>query len=489
MNVNKKIDILFDYVYIKNICNIPMQLQQSCDIKHLSQLPDITNYTIVSDDKTYQKTWEISSDFCSSTITGSINPENNEYIGKCVVRYKGGLSGTGERNKVVKYVGPIRREGEGIEYYTNGDIFYGTFKDNVKHGPGKLYFKDMSLKYDGIWENDILQGTITGYLFDDNGTQYYFGQIHNNCPNGIGCLIKNGKYIQVGIWSDEKITHFLKFTESGKLKYHLFEHEHNIINQKYIAFTRDKSIESLMNLKEYLIPSTIDKLKIQEYDKDSYNTRYIGEIVMIDGEYKYNGQGIYCFKDYIFKGMICNNKIIEGNFTKVNSEVLASGTYLNLSVSDLDITETIDVRKYLIKGTVPCIFKCGLENRRQNCRYTGTFANGTFEHGILEIVNSYKLYEGGFDVNVQVFTANYTTIDKLNYSGQGTEYYDNVHVKYDGYWKQGKYNGDGSFFNGETFTMEYSGNHVNGIRNGAGTLFDPEGNVIWAGNFREGDIA
>jgi len=98
------------------------------------------------------------------------------------------------------------------------------------------------------------------------------------------------------------------------------------------------------------------------------------------------------------------------------------------------------------------------------------------------------LYEGNFDTNVQVFLENYATIDKPPYYGQGTEYYDADHIKYDGQWKQGKYHGDGSFFNAETFTMEYSGAHVNGVRNGAGTLFDPEGNIIYAGNFRDGDI-
>ena len=215
----------------------------------------------------------------------------------------------------------------------------------------------------------------------------------------------------------------------------------------------------------------------------------MGEVIVIDGVYKYNGKGTYYYsKNIECKCIFDRNQLIKGTISNTQTNtVLSTGTYCELYVSDLK--NTVDVRTYLLQGTVYCNFKCGLGNERNLCCYTGSFLNKTFCEGTVQIVDSYKLYEGTFDTTVQVFTTIDTNIACPPYSGQGIEYYDANHVKYDGQWKNGKYHGDGSFINADTFTMEYSGGYLNGIRQGAGTLFDSDGNVIWAGNFRDGDIA
>lgn len=478
-----------------------MQSQQSCDIKQLLAMPAITKYKIASSDNVYQKSWEINPDLSLRTITGSI--DNNEYIGTCVVHYFFGIAQKkNNAQHMYKYVGniitnsnEIIREGDGIEYYDNGDIFYGTFKNNHKHGPGKVFFKNMSLKYDGEWINDVLQGVIIGYLSDDNNVQYYFGQIQNDKPNGLGCLIQNGYFVQPGVWSENGCEQFLKFTQSGHLEFCSENHDEKIILEKYLTFVRDRSFEKLLLLKEYMVPYNANVVRIKEMSSILKNTldsnvKYVGDVVMANGNYKYNGDGRYYLTKMMCEGKFNNNKIVEATIVNIQTDMIyLVGTFKQLKISALIKNDYNKMLKYLIKGEILCAFKCGSDNRKQDCLYVGTFLNGTFQQGTLTIMNSYKLYEGSFDTNVQVFTSYPDNIENPPYSGSGTEYYDENHVKYDGQWKNGKYHGEGSYFNAETFTIEYSGEFADGIRQGFGALFDPDGNIIWSGNFRDGDIS
>ena len=48
---------------------------------------------------------------------------------------------------IYMYIYNQRRNGKGIYTYVNGDKYEGDFKDNKKHGIGKLVYKDKGEYY------------------------------------------------------------------------------------------------------------------------------------------------------------------------------------------------------------------------------------------------------------------------------------------------------------------------------------------------------
>ena len=55
------------------------------------------------------------------------------------------------------YVGEFRynkRNGEGKFVYCNGNIYIGTWKNDMRHGHGVLKFANTGDVYEGLWKND-----------------------------------------------------------------------------------------------------------------------------------------------------------------------------------------------------------------------------------------------------------------------------------------------------------------------------------------------
>jgi len=71
------------------------------------------------------------------------------------------------------------RNGEGTEYYENGNKKYeGRWKDGKEHGKGIEYYEDgKTKKYDGQWEKGEKHGE--GILYHENGNETYNGQWEN----------------------------------------------------------------------------------------------------------------------------------------------------------------------------------------------------------------------------------------------------------------------------------------------------------------------
>lgn len=49
------------------------------------------------------------------------------------------------------------RNGKGKYQYANGDKYDGDFKNNKKHGIGRLIYKEKG-EYYGLWENGLKHG-------------------------------------------------------------------------------------------------------------------------------------------------------------------------------------------------------------------------------------------------------------------------------------------------------------------------------------------
>jgi hypothetical protein len=56
---------------------------------------------------------------------------------------------------------PFKRNGRGFQFYGNGDIYYGDWKDGEKHGEGIYLFEDGR-----IYVGDYREGKRDGFGFE-----------------------------------------------------------------------------------------------------------------------------------------------------------------------------------------------------------------------------------------------------------------------------------------------------------------------------------
>ena len=96
-------------------------------------------------------------------------------------------------NKLKRYMKKI---------YENKECYIGEMINGLKHGKGKLYYRNGIIKYDGDFAKDKFEGN--GKLISKNG-DYYIGQFVNGLRQGKGKLYdKNGKIKYDGDFNDDK---------------------------------------------------------------------------------------------------------------------------------------------------------------------------------------------------------------------------------------------------------------------------------------------
>ena len=87
-------------------------------------------------------------------------------------------------------------EGKGKYIFENGDYYIGQFKNGLRDGLGKQYYKNKILQYDGMWKSDMRNGH--GVYYYENGN-YFVGFWKNNEKVVNGELYnKNGEIINEG---------------------------------------------------------------------------------------------------------------------------------------------------------------------------------------------------------------------------------------------------------------------------------------------------
>ncbi|KRX02206.1 hypothetical protein PPERSA_04828 [Pseudocohnilembus persalinus] len=128
-----------------------------------------------------------------------------------------------------QYYGQIneqgKRQGKGVFYFKQGDIYFGNFSNNFFHGEGqycfnngefyKGYFQSSAKEgqgmycywdggyYDGDWKNNQKDGY--GVFWDQYIEELYKGQWKQNKKNGEGIIIKNGEIIKQGVFVNNKL--------------------------------------------------------------------------------------------------------------------------------------------------------------------------------------------------------------------------------------------------------------------------------------------
>jgi len=125
-------------------------------------------------------------DFFKGTQTDKIGKYTYVYKGE-FVNYL--ISGKGELEVIdsYRYIGEFEdgfKNGNGKQYYENGDIFEGAFKDDY-YKTGKLFVKEygFTIESDNWKYNSALNGTIT---YEDS--TIYKGDIAFSMPHGKGVM-------------------------------------------------------------------------------------------------------------------------------------------------------------------------------------------------------------------------------------------------------------------------------------------------------------
>ena len=87
-------------------------------------------------------------------------------------------------------------EGKGKYIFENGDYYIGQFKNGLRDGLGKQYYKNKQLQYDGMWKCDMRNEH--GIYYYENG-DYFIGFWKDNQKVGKGELYnKNREIIKQG---------------------------------------------------------------------------------------------------------------------------------------------------------------------------------------------------------------------------------------------------------------------------------------------------
>ena len=100
--------------------------------------------------------------------------------------YQGELSVSGDR------------EGQGIIEFKNGDVYFGSWKNDLFHGKGSYIFRSQERYY-----GDLVEGNREGEgeFFYANGNKYT-GSWRNNEKNGRGFLYFSNGNVYEGHWKD-----------------------------------------------------------------------------------------------------------------------------------------------------------------------------------------------------------------------------------------------------------------------------------------------
>lgn len=132
-----------------------------------------------------------------------------KWIGKCKNGYAHGFgtiywcdkNGNKTGNKYIGNVWYGKNQGYGIQYYSDGSIYYkGYWSNDKKNGQGTIYYSNGS-KYVGNWENDNRSGYGEYYWSDGS---YYKGKWSNDRRNGYGKEVSASGTVYEGYFENGK---------------------------------------------------------------------------------------------------------------------------------------------------------------------------------------------------------------------------------------------------------------------------------------------
>lgn len=335
--------------------------------------------------------------------------------------------------------GWVIKHGKGTEYERNGDYIIGTFKNNSLEGKAKSFRKDGTLKEEGTYKHNHLEGI--GIKYFENGKNIYSkGKYVNGRMTGKGKLYfnneKNSVRFEGNFFRDRKKGKGTSFYQNGNVEY---------------SGTYDFA-----------------KFKGTKYAENGYEWE--------TGNFHFGKREGY-FK--IYRNSLLYDK---GNWENNYREGLHSIYYPN--------------GKLEFKGTFKRDDKTGKgkeywENGK--VKYDGMFRFGYYngkgkkynqDGKLIEFGTFYQHLEKGTKCleNGEYIKGEWNFRGK---NGKCTEYWDNKKKKREGVWEDNKMNGTFSmyYYNGN---LELKGTFKDNKRHGKGTDYDLDGSVKRTGYWKEG---
>lgn len=323
------------------------------------------------------------------------------------------------------------RHGTGRLVYPDGSVYKGQFRENNRFGKGVLRSRKGVLFFDGTFEYDYPK---KGVLTLTNGARYE-GQFSRGLPDGEGTLYGNGRD---ATWDGE----WQAGVVSGKGTYFFDSGDY--------------------------------------YDGAMAANRRNGEgrictkrgVVLFDGAWKddlQEGPGVQVFPDGCFLRLSFHAGVPTGEVTVLDREekVLGSGRFE-------DGVYTGYGRYYMKEGT-----RYFGEVSRNKMEGRGDYYFDENWH--LKSAFSDNMCDGAFELYWQDTLRMKGVIKRRILCGEGTEYYPDGKVLYEGNYAKNVRDGKGrlNFPDGSY----YIGNFTSGFISGRGTFYSPKGEVVFSGSF------
>jgi hypothetical protein len=354
------------------------------------------------------------------------------------------------------YIGGYRN-GESIDSFVNGTVYYGNYVNGLKEGKGKMVYSDGGY-YDGDWKNGEHEGKGKMVISVKGGGGSYEGDWKNGKMEGNGRLVV-----------------FPPVPDVDSMVYTGIFRDRNMIKGKEIWYSKDVNINGgtyegegvFMGLRSgiFTVHSPNGQVFSGEYkngDKYKGKTTYTSGDIH-DGELNKDGsatgQGTYFWKD----GQRFNGEFKEG---KINGQ--GTLTYINGDSYEGNFKNGIKEGKGKMVYSTGDSYDGDWKNDKYEGKgkyvysdgdyYVGDFKNGMSEGKGKEVKTDGGYYDGEWKNDKKEGKGKIVKTD-------GTSYY--------GDFKNGKFEGNGKFVSSDG--GYYDGEWKNGEMAGKGTVTDKNG--------------
>ena len=148
-------------------------------------------------------------------------------------------------DSIIEYIKNFKRNGEGKEYYENGQTkFVGEFLNDEYNGEGVFYYPNGDC-YIGQFINGNKNGN--GYEYYSNG-EVYSGQFKNGLKNGYGCIMKNNIKIREGLFINDKLINNGENNQNSFQNNNINSTNNNVLNNNNLYNDFDNNSNNMNNL-------------------------------------------------------------------------------------------------------------------------------------------------------------------------------------------------------------------------------------------------
>ena len=260
---------------------------------------------------------------------------------------------------IIKYLQNYKRNGEGIEYYENGQTkFVGEFLNDEYNGEGTFYYPNGDY-YIGQFKNGIKNGK--GYEYYSNG-EVFSGLFKNGLKNGYGCIMKNNIKIKEGLFMNDP------FINNGEIDQSSFQNNNNTINNNAL---NNNNLYNDFDNNNNNMNINMNNLYSNNMNNFNYNTNFMNN-------------SIYNLMNNFFHNNIINNN----SYGNINNNILYNNNNLNINSNLYSI------------------------NNLYNNNYTYTYNN--INDNINDYTNEYNNNNDNNNNSYTDYAYNYNEIDNKN---------------------------------------------------------------------------